>query len=47
MVIKKFDFRTPDDWDYEPSADPEVYTVPIPVHSECIDFTPPKLWNTM
>jgi hypothetical protein len=47
MVIKKFDFRTPDDWVYEPSADLEVHNHPIPVPSECIDFTPPKLWNTM
>lgn len=47
MVIKKFDFRNPDEWVYEPSADVELHTNPIPVPSECIDFTPPELWNTM
>jgi hypothetical protein len=38
-----FDFRTPDQWT-APAYAAVVYANPIPVPSECIDFTPPELW---
>jgi hypothetical protein len=38
-----FDFRTPDQWT-APSHAHAVHANPIPVPSECIDFTPPELW---